>query len=331
MLSQIIMTSETEHDPGGSKSAPSYAAKLKTNVRWDQRLKRNILEISLEKSDRDTQIDQECIAKLFKALGIDIKNQVEGYYVKSNIISVRMPSGVALDRFCREQSFKVTDGVQTRFIRPAGKKDVAVTIRGLDWNTPDNFVIEYLNKFGVVISNSVIYTQYRDGPFMGKYNGERKYQCDFSKSKLAMGTFHLIDGARVHVFYPGNKRTCGRCHQTPENCVGEGFAKHCEDNNGTRVPLVDHMKNLWTAIGFEPREFELEIDEEGEDTDSVNDVPIRDSSKFSPKINRPEPTNEDIGKYNGISIKNFPRNLDKSTIVEFLNCLLYTSPSPRDS
>ena len=75
--------SEKVKDPGGGENPEkiiSYADKLKTNVRWDQRLKRNILEICLEKSDRDvfTDLNQACVAKLFRSLGIDITNQVEG-------------------------------------------------------------------------------------------------------------------------------------------------------------------------------------------------------------------------------------------------------------
>ena len=45
----------------------------------------------------------------------------------------------------------------------------------------------------------------------GKINNERKYQVDFSDSKMKMGTYHFLDGARVRVYYKGNEKTCGRC------------------------------------------------------------------------------------------------------------------------
>jgi hypothetical protein len=51
----------------------------------------------------------------------------------------------------------------TGIIRPSGKKDVTVSIVGLDFNTPDTFVFEYLNKFGVVVNQSVIYSRGREG------------------------------------------------------------------------------------------------------------------------------------------------------------------------
>ena len=95
-------------------------------------------------------------------------------------------------------------------IRPAGKKDVTVTIDGLDFNTPDGFVIDYLNKFGVVLTNAVVYTKYDSGPLKGKFNGERKFQVDFSKSARQMGTYHLIDGSKV-----------------ARDCPEEAFARNC--------------------------------------------------------------------------------------------------------
>ena len=38
-------------DPWGDRNV-SYAERLKTNVRYDQRLQRNVLEISLEKTNK---------------------------------------------------------------------------------------------------------------------------------------------------------------------------------------------------------------------------------------------------------------------------------------
>ena len=52
----------------------SYLDRLKTNVRFDQRLKRNVLEITPEKAnaEADAEISVEAIAKVFNTLGINI-------------------------------------------------------------------------------------------------------------------------------------------------------------------------------------------------------------------------------------------------------------------
>ena len=174
-------------------------------------------------------LDQKNVAKLLKNIGVDIKAHVEGYQIKNRIISVWMVNGISLDRFCKEDSIKVAPGVKTGFIRPAGNREITVTIADLDFETPNTFVFEYLNKFGVVKSGNVVYGKYRDGDFKGKYNGERKFLVDFSKAERTMGTYHIIDGAKVRVYYPGNKRTCGRCQETCAKCPGNGIAKDCEE------------------------------------------------------------------------------------------------------
>ena len=144
----------------------SYSDKLKTNVRYDQRLKRNVLEIALEKTDSDTTFDVEeaDVARVARTLGIDVSSQTQGYQIqnrgKYSTISVWMVQGIDLDKFCKDISIKVTDNIITGPIRPAGKKEVTVTIVGLDFNTPDTFVFDYLNKFGVVVNQTVQYTKF---------------------------------------------------------------------------------------------------------------------------------------------------------------------------
>ena len=216
---------------GGNKNITSYSEMLRTNVRFDQRLKRNVLEITLEKteSDANIDIDGDDVAKVARVLGIDVASHTQGYQIQYrvnySVISVWMVPGLDLDKFCKDVNIKVNDNVITGNIRPAGKKDVTVTIVGLDFNTPDSFIFDYLNKFGVVVNQTVLYSKYESGPWKGKFSGERRYQVDFSQSNINMGTYHLIDGCKVRVFFRGNKKSCGRCHKIAINCPGNAIAK----------------------------------------------------------------------------------------------------------
>ena len=306
-------------DPRTTPREPSsYSQKLKTNIKWDSRLKRNILEIILDNDNKEfVELNDEVMHRLFMTLGI-IKSQVEGYFRKNNAIKVWLATGINLDRFCRSESIKIANGIRTKFIRPSGKKEVTVKVSGLDFNTPDSFVIEYLGKFGKVVPNSVIYDKYKEGHFAGKYNGDRKYSVDFTQKGTNMGTFHIIDGDRVKIFYNGNKKTCARCHQTAETCKGEAVASDCEANDGERFPLVDHMKTLWAMVGFEPFSFELNVDELDLEANVGGDVTIKDKAVFSPNIKRPNPSGKDIEKYVGVTVNNFPKQLAKTDIVSFL-------------
>ena len=140
------------------------------------------------------------------------------------------------------------EGVNKIFIRPAGRKDITVTVTGLDFNTPDSLVQEYITKFGgKLVTKEVIYEKYGVGLFQGKVNGTRKYQVDFSEAKLQMGTFHILDGQKVKVFYRGNG-TCGWCQADSIKCPGGAKAKACKEVGTKQVHLGEHMKELWSKI-----------------------------------------------------------------------------------
>ena len=184
---------------------------MKTHVRFDQVLKRNVLDISLDKEDpANSNIDPGDVHRLLSKLGIEIQSQVQGYQVHPGHrfhMEVWFSSGVNIDKFCKDDIIQVNKNIKTSYIRPAGRREVTVSIKGIPFNTPDSYVIEYLNCHGVVAESSVVYDRFNDGPFKGKMNGIRKYLVDFTKgNRLNMGSFHIINGARVTVWYPGQKR-----------------------------------------------------------------------------------------------------------------------------
>ena len=305
----------------------SYARMLRTNVNFSQRLKRNVLEVTLERTNVNEEIviDHIEIERVLKTLGIDIKTQVEGYQLQYkgavSVISVWMPVGVNLERFCKDMVIRINDSVSTGMIRPAGKSEVNVTVTGLDFNTPDTLVLEYLGKFGKVKSSSVIYCEYSEGPFKGKKNGDRRYQVDFSGTRKHMGTFHLIDNSKVKVFYRGNMKTCGRCHKPASICIGSGIARNCEIGGGDRVKLIDHMRSLWNEIDFISTTFingNENCNDEKEETQTIYDAPVLTEKSFPSFSVRNEPDSEDFDRCDGITVKNIPKTVGEKTIWEFM-------------
>lgn len=299
------------------------------NVKYDQRLKRNVLEIEVEKENFEDEmfLDQDRIAKLLGTIGMNINTNVEGYQIsyrgKYGKIAVWCKDGLDLHRFCRREIFQVCRGVNTRNIRPAGRPDVTVTVIGLDYNTPDSLVQEYITKFGgKLISNSVIYGRHGEGPFKGKVNGERKYQVDFTSSTKSMGTYHYLDGERLRVYYMGNDKTCGRCHTDSSVCPGGGIAKDCHEMGGNRTDLIDHMKKLWEIINFNPTTFTLPEKEEDLAVGSNNlggDQEIIMTGSF-PRPGAPMiMTEEDKSKISTVKITNFPPDITENDAVGFLN------------
>ena len=69
IVTSEINTDTRPPDPPDNKTQQQalYSDKLKTSVTWDNRLKRNVLEISLEKDDESQDvIDQGSILHIFK-------------------------------------------------------------------------------------------------------------------------------------------------------------------------------------------------------------------------------------------------------------------------
>ena len=79
-------TANVQPPPGGgggkSEGGPgrSYSEKLKTNVNYNQRLKRNVLEISLERTEKDANLNvgEECMERVMTSIGIDINQPNTG-------------------------------------------------------------------------------------------------------------------------------------------------------------------------------------------------------------------------------------------------------------
>jgi hypothetical protein len=313
---QAVPTVAQPVKSSAQNSGSSYVDKLKVNVNRFERLTRNVLEINLEKDSSVTfiNLEPETVAKVLSNLGVDIKTQVEAVQTcpgNSKKIFVWVKPGVNIANFCKEESLKVSSGVRTGLIKPMDRKEVTVLIKGLNLNTPDTLVLNYLNLHGKVVSGKVVYDVERNGPLKGVKNGDRKYLVDFTNG-INMSSYHLIDGVKVQVFYPGQRKTCGRCHKTALECPGKGFARDC---NSPRVKLSDFMKAHWESIKFEPSSFVLAM-EEDEDV-SHADIEIKDSQQFTPE----KPNNEQSvpeEKLTAVTLKNLPAQIPETEVRNFL-------------
>ena len=107
--------------------------------------------------------------------------------------------------FCRHDVFQVTEsGIRAVHVKPAGKRDVVVTLKGIHPNTRDDGVLDYLAKYGKIITTKVVYAAFGEGPLKGIRNGDRLYKMEI-KSKTNLGTYHVIDGQRITGRYPGQQ------------------------------------------------------------------------------------------------------------------------------
>ena len=308
---------------GGGKGPP-----LKNHGSWAQMVessfpscwRKNVLEVVLEKDVKGAfnVTESECL-HLLKKLGVDPRpgvhlDQIQICPSGRGVILITLKQGVDITRFCRYDVFQITNsGIRAVNVKPAGKREVVLTLRGLHPNTRDDGVINYLGKFGKVITNKVVYGTFGNGPLLGIKNGDRSYKVEINPG-VNVGNYHAIDGQRVTIRYPGQLQTCARCFETVRTCKGGAIARKCEAQNGPKVEFSAYIQDLWKKIEYEPGMVEMAAiyDDHGE-ADDGQDLVTQVGGLFSPDIRRSEPE-----KFGGISIKHFPRDTDPGEIIAYL-------------
>ena len=195
-------------------------------------------------------------------------------------------------------------------LKPAGQTEIVVTLRGLHPNTGDDAVIEYLEKFGKVATRRVIYGVFSEGPLKGMRNGDRNYKMELRQSS-SLGSYHVLDGQRISVKYPGQQQTCARCLEAAQYCKGRGVARKCEVAGGLKADFNSYILNLWANIGYSPNKEESDIAIAV--VDHEEQLSYQDGGTFTPQKSL-----SDSDKFSGVVIKNIPKETDQGHIVEFL-------------
>ena len=278
---------------------------------------KNVMEIILEKDERGVfNASDEEVAKALSKLGADLRPgvHIEGVQIcpmGKNVIQVTLNKNVEIDRFCKKDLFELKPGLRISQIRPSGKREVILTIKGLHPNSLDDTVLKYLKCFGKVEKMKVIMDTFREGPLAGLQNGTRKYTMEI-RPELLVGTSHIIDGHKVNLSYPGQRKFCFRCYKVDRDCPGSGIARDCQAAGGEKVLLTDHMRVFWNKINFQPDKEMLLEPVENED----NNVEVQVGGVFTPKV-KPVET-ENALKYGAVSVKWFPKRADHGDIKKFL-------------
>ena len=230
----------------------SYASSV--SQKRHKKLTRNVINICMEKLAREIiTFDDELVGCICKKVGVSIGTQTMGSQIHFNpreiVISVMLKPEVGPEQFCSQETKYVTEGLRIVAVKPDSSRIVKIRMVGLYFNTPDSLISDYVECFGIkLVSSSPKMDTHQKGPWKGQLNGDRIYEAEVHSQKCPMGSYHLIDGARVKVIYPGNSRTCARCHYAPSECPGGGIARDCEAKGTDRVPLTTHLKQLMTKL-----------------------------------------------------------------------------------
>ena len=298
---------------GGSSAekAPSYSSI--TAINKSVRDSKNILEIRIEKQQGASfNMTMEETETLLRRLGMNDTHfdGVSACPEGKPVILVTLKPTVPITKFLyRNESYMIKEGLRTTTIRAAGKKDIMVTVSGLHPNTKDQAVIRYLTAHGKVSQNEkVVYHVFPGEPgtslCAGKFNGNRSYVMEI---KEPMGSYHIIDGEKISIRYPGQEWSCARCHQFKHNCPGSAVARNCTSD---RVMLSEHMAAHWRKIGYKPES------EAMNEVDELHEVDIQVGR--TPKETNVLSENNLSKKYRSVIVKGFSPDAVLDSITEEL-------------
>ena len=128
----------------GGRGSYAGIASINTSVRDNK----NVLEVRLERDEGNKfYLSISEIESLLVKLGIDSSHfhGVSACPEGKGVVFITLHSAVDINRFLsRQEAYILKKGVQTTYIRPAGKKEVSVFISGLHPNTREQAVVRYL-------------------------------------------------------------------------------------------------------------------------------------------------------------------------------------------
>ena len=206
-----------KQEVSGDDGTKSWAEMIERTL--PSSLNKNLLEVVLEKEQRGSfYVSEQDCARLLNKLGLSQRAnvQVEGVQICPNgrgVILITLKENVDANIFsCYDVCEVTTTGIRSIMVKPAGKQEVIVTVRGIHPNTTDNTVLDYLSKFGTIVSTKVVHGTYNQGPLIGMKNGDRSYKVEIRPGEN-IGTYHVIDSHKVTLKYRGQHPTCRRCHQ----------------------------------------------------------------------------------------------------------------------
>ena len=296
---------------GGSRTYASVLGRGRTLANEN-----NVLEVVLEKDSRGGFFvtELEC-SNLMRKLGLDQRpggGQVLGVQICPSgrgVIYITLRKDADVSKYCRYDVLAVTSsGVRAVLVKPAGRREAVVTLRGVHPNTSDDYVMEYLAKFGDLVTRKVVYGVFSEGPLAGLRNGDRSYKIEI-KSSTDIGSYHVLDGQRISLKFPGQQQTCARCLQSAQHCKGKGVARRCETEGGIKADFNNYILELWKKIGYSPPIQNVEEVLEAK----KKDIDIIEGEEFTPSK-----VTSDPDKFSGVRIKNIPKDVDHGRIVELL-------------
>ena len=292
----------------------SYASKV-TGMKSKGRKKLNVLDILLERRENaiNYNLSKEELAKLlFVKMAIDPKKVKKIDTAGFGKILIELTDDLDPERFSNCPSFDIREGLRTKYYRPHHRKDTLVTISWLDLETPDALLSHILGHFGKIKSD-VQWVKIKEEEHESNLakmlnsitSGERQVWMEVEKP---IPSYAIIDGRKVKIYHPGQRRTCARCQKTADTCLGQSNARLCEENDGVKVNVDTVWRDILEKVEY--KDWDGGEIVSSEENTVGNDV---DENKENEEFTTKYPNCD------GIIISNVPEDTTPNEIETILN------------
>ena len=177
------------------------------------------------------------------------------------------------------------------------KPKILLTIVGLDYQTPDEQVLDYLNSITEPSGDKIRRQVYKEAGLQGIHTGKRTILTHRIKCPELFGSYQRMAEQNVCVFYHGVEKSCGWWYLTEEKCEQKARIESCKSkHNGSKLNLADQINamdsNRTAKINEDANNEEEDTENNGdgdepvktteEELAEVDEVFIRASPQTSP-------------------------------------------------
>ena len=218
------------------------------------RVERSVLIIGLEMSAGRVIPSAEDVINIMKQASL-VPEEVMGVTAGLRKLEVLLRPGAGSASLALRETPKVVDkNISIKFVREKTKKTVRVTYQGVDYDTQDQILLQYSEKWGDIVGPKMVFWEkwpirMADGKLKRCWNGNRSINLKIRDGVGHIPVNHYIGDQKVRLLVPG-LRECGHCLKPPGECPGRGDRRRCKDLGDEGGEWQKELDTFLARIGW---------------------------------------------------------------------------------
>ena len=238
---------EEDADAPNEEQLSSYAKVTANNSTWS-------LELHLFREDNgaDFRVEDSQVARLaYGRLHVPEGGMISFDHTYHKKLILELKADVKAADLNITQALEVRPGIKTRPVQnPSTERLIKIDYASIKMDNAD--IDEVMAIFGEVVrktENVIFRAKEGDCKWEKMMDGvitpERNLLLKIHHN---IPSFIIVKGTKLRVYYPGQPKTCGRCHRYWNTCPGGGKVDKCKKAKGEEKPLKTAFKQLVARI-----------------------------------------------------------------------------------